>query len=450
MKKFLPFLLTLALLLAVTCGCSDAGNTGDEPNRTDSNQTDTNQTNTNQTDTPQTDDSTQTDAPPEEPEIVPYGKCGDNLSWELTDDGVLTISGTGTMAYDAQPWAHYAQSITDVVIESGVTSIGDDAFAGCANLANITMPDSMMFIGARAFSGCAALTGMELPKSVKTIGDGAFDGCISLADVYFNGDDWAWSKVKVGAGNDCLLNAAIISVMGECGENLVWTLTVDGVLTISGTGAMADCEDTSSQPWSDYRKSITATVITDGVTTIGNLAFWGCNNLASIVIPNSVTSIGDTSFGNCAALTSITIPDSVTFIDIYAFCNCTGLTSITIPNSVTTIGSSAFTNCASMASITIPDSVTTLGEFAFQDCANLTNITIGNGVTTIGNGTFYGCTNLTSITIGVGMTTIEAGAFNNSPALTTVYFGGTEEQWNTITIGEIFNDSLLNAEIVFG
>lgn len=449
MKKFLPFLLALALLLAVTCGCSDAGNTGDDTNQTNTNQTDTDTANTNQTNSPQTDDSPQTDAPPEEPEIVPYGKCGDNLSWELTDDGVLTISGTGTMAYDAQPWAHYAQSITSVVIGNGVTSIGDDAFAGCANLADIAMPDSMMFIGARAFSGCAALTGMELPKSVKTIGDGAFDGCISLADVYFNGDDWAWSKVKVGAGNDCLLNAAITFVIaeGKCGDDLTWKLTDDGVFTISGTGAMTDY-GYYDQPWDSYKKNITSVVIEDGATTIGKHAFFYCSNMTSITLPDGVTTIGESAFSN-SGLTSVTIPDSVTTIEDYAFLTCTGLTSIEIPDSVTTLGIQAFGYCDGLTSVTIGSGVTAIGWCAFGDCISLTSVTIRNGVTAIVEGAFYGCINLTSVTIPNSVTTIESNVFNSCDALTTVYFGGTQEQWNAIEIGT-YNGNLPNAEIVFG
>ena len=108
------------------------------------------------------------------------------------------------------------------------------------------------------------------------------------------------------------------------------------------------------------------------VTTIGDSAFYDCNNLTSVVIPNSVTTIGSS-----------------------AFYGCNNLTSVVIPNSVTTIGSSAFDGCNNLTSVVIPNSVTTIGDYAFSGCNNLTSVVIPNSVTTIGSSAFYGCNNLT-------------------------------------------------------
>ena len=128
-------------------------------------------------------------------------------------------------------------------------------------------------------------------------------------------------------------------------------------------------------PWYVVRVLINTVVIKDGVTSIGDFAFYDCSDLTSVTIPNSVTSIGEHAFDGCSGLTSVTIPNSVTSIGNGAFSGCSGLTSITIPNSVTNIGKSAFLGCTGLTSITIPNSVTSIGDYAFGVCEGLTSIT---------------------------------------------------------------------------
>ena len=118
-------------------------------------------------------------------------------------------------------------------------------------------------------------------------------------------------------------------------------------------------------------------------------------------------------------VTSVNIPNGVTLIEPSAFDGCTNLSSITIPNSVTSIGSDAFMACKSLTSITIPDSVTSISDGAFYDCSSLSSVTIGNGVMSIGDLAFAFCTSLAHI-----------------------YYKGTKEQWNAITKGMNWNDSM--------
>ena len=205
---------------------------------------------------------------------------------------------------------------------------------------------------------------------------------------------------------------------GTCGENLTWDLT-NGVLTISGTGAMNDYSY-GGAPWYDNCENISQVVINDGVTSIGDYAFFKCTGLTSVEIPNSVTSIGDYAFSNCSGLTSVTIPNSVTSIGEWAFSHCTGLTSVTIGNSVTSIGDRAFSSCFGLTSVTIGNSVTSIGSSAFSGCTALTSITIPNSVTSIGDGAFSGCTALTSITIPNSVTSIGGSAFAECSGLTSV------------------------------
>ena len=169
--------------------------------------------------------------------------------------------------------------------------------------------------------------------------------------------------------------------------------------------------------------SVTYQGIKYNVMAIGESAFSGCTNLASVSIPNSVTSIGAEAFLNCSSLTSFTIPNSVTTIGNRAFSGCKGLTNLTIPNSVTILNSSVFSYCTGLTSIIIPNTVTSIGDYAFKGCTGLTNITIPNSVKSIFVDSFSGCTGLTSVSIPNSVTTIYGGAFSECTGLTSVYIG---------------------------
>ena len=195
-----------------------------------------------------------------------------------------------------------------------------------------------------------------------------------------------------------------------------WSLE-NGVLTISGSGPMQNYAWDHRPPWYANRSAITQVVIEDGVTTIGESAFYDCSSLVSVTIPNSVTSIWDWAFDNCSALTDITIPDSVRSIGTSAFSFCSGLTSVTLPSGLRNIGDSAFSFCRGLTNVTIPASVTSIGNNIFYDCSSLTSVTIPESVTSIGNSAFLGCSGLTSVTIPVSVTSIGDSVFTDCSSL---------------------------------
>ena len=190
--------------------------------------------------------------------------------------------------------------------------------------------------------------------------------------------------------------AAVID-SGKCGDNVTWSLDDNGLLTISGTGDMYDYDRNNCAPWYKERSDIDRVSISDGVTRIGNSAFYWYYRLQNINIPNSVIEIGAGAFEDCSSLTSIEIPANVSTIEDDTFSGCSSLTSINIPNSVTEIGSYAFSGCSGLTSIEIPAKVYNIGEYAFSDCSSLTNITGVGRVNEIKKGTFKGCRNLTSV-----------------------------------------------------
>ena len=178
-------------------------------------------------------------------------------------------------------------------------------------------------------------------------------------------------------------------------DNLTWTLTADGTLNISGTGTMKNYDSIDNLSPVYNNLNVKKIVIEDGVTSIGELAFYKCSSLTNITIPGNVESIGESAFYSCDNLMDVTLQDGVKSIGNAAFILCNNLTNIVLPNSVTSIGYFAFKDCTSLTSIKIPDSVTSIGSSAFENCSSLTSITILKSVTSIGKNAFKDCYNLT-------------------------------------------------------
>ena len=327
-------------------------------------------------------------------DVIDSGTCGDDLTWMLTQDGTLTISGTGEMEYyhgaDTAPWCKNQEDIVNVVVTSGVTSIGNYVFFNCSNLTSVTIPESVTSIGDSAFSGCSSLTSITIPESVTSIGNSAFSGCSSLTSITI-----PEGVTSIGSG-----------AFYWCSS--LTNITIPESVTSIGDSAFSGC------------RSLTSITIPEGVTSIGWATFYSCSGLTSITIPESVASIGDSAFSGCSSLTSITIPADVTSMGWGAFSGCSGLTSITISEGVTSIGEYAFRDCSSLSSITIPAGVTSIGAAAFSGCSSLTNITLPESVTNIGEYAFSGCSSLSSITIPDGVTRIGECAFRGCSSLTSV------------------------------
>ena len=312
----------------------------------------------------------------------------------------LTISGTGNMNDYSYTLSSRFGNITEVIIEEGVTSIGDYVFCNCTSLTTVTIPNSVTSIGSSAFYYCSGLTTVTIGNSVTSIGDYAFLGCSGLTSIIIPN-----SVTSIG-------DYAFEGCFG------LTSITIPNSVTSIGDYAFEACI------------GLTSVTIPNSVTSISNGAFSRCKSLTTITIPNSITSIGNSAFQYCSSLTSVTIPNSVTSIGDYALDGCEGLTSVIIGNSVASIGKEVFDFCVNLADInvestnsaytsengilfnkdkttivrypsgktetsyTIPDGVTSIGEGAFLNCSSLALVIVPNFVTSIGSRAFYHIKNI--------------------------------------------------------
>ena len=193
------------------------------------------------------------------------------------------------------------------------------------------------------------------------------------------------------------------------------------VLTISGSGSMADYISSEEQPWRSYKWYIKTITIQSGVQSIGSHAFSSIYNVTSVTIPTSVKTIGDSAFYYDSSLTSITIPSGVKTIGDHAFSQCTNLGgTVTVPASVTSLGSHVFDGCSSLTSASIGSGVTTLKDDTFYGCSNLTSVSLPSGLTSIGGYAFFNCYKLSSVTIPSKVSVIGRYAFSGCSDLKSI------------------------------
>lgn len=337
----------------------------------------------------------------------PFLGCAGLTGINVADDNSYFTSLDGALYNkDGNILLAYPEGLNSVSIPQRVTSIGDCAFWECTGLTSVTLPQGVISIGKLAFAGCTGLTNIGIPEGVTSIGDAAFGGCtglttISIPHTVSSIGDYPFSRCT-----------GLTSINVDAG-NLYYT-SIDGILFNKTGTILIECP-----------AGLTSISIPQGVSSIGNSAFFGCNGLTTISIPQGVTSIGEDAFYSCTRLTSINIPQGVTSIGDYAFVDCKCLLTISIPEGVTSIGGNAFVGCIALKGISIPQGVTSIGYSAFYGCKGLKSISIPQGVTSISDHAFEDCTSLTSITIPKSVTIIGLEAFYGCTGLTAINFYST-------------------------
>ena len=395
------------------------------------------------------------------------------------DDGVHGVADVTAIYSGCLNWA----SLASVVLPNTITTIGNEAFAGCSSLTSVMLPDSVTSIGDGAFGDCTSLTSIIIPKSVTNISDYAFWNAFALTiycETESKPDDWG----------EC---------WNECNDSIncpvVWDyknndIADDGYIYTIIDGVRYALQDNTAKIVRQIR-TITSVNIPNNIayngelyniTSITNSAFEDCDLLTSIIIPDNITSIGVDAFKNCTSLTiyceaeskpsgwnnswnssnrpviwrymgedvdtdgfmytlinegteysitaysgtgsKVAIPASVGGIPVTTISagvfNSKSFTSINIPNSITSIGNGAFAYCTSLTSVNIPTGITSISDNMFSNCTSLKSITIPDSVTSIGSSAFESCSSLTNVTLPNSVKSIGQFAFTECSSLINI------------------------------
>lgn len=313
------------------------------------------------------------------------GLCGASLTWTLSEEGVLTISGTGEMfdysSTSMPEWHNYRSYIHTLVLEEGITHIGDYAFyhffqpCNDVYIAEVTLPSSLRSIGDYAFARTDKIERIDIPDGVTSVGAYAFN----LA---------------------CCRTGLKDGVMGTS-QDLYGTLTLPDVWPEMGATAFGG---------NYFRHGLT---VPSGTTKIVDRAFYGCRFQGELSLPEGLWSIGSEAFFGCAFTGTLTLPESLTDMG-YGVFDGLDVTSVKIPESWKTIPDKTFQYCTDLTSVTIPAGIKEIGDYAFQYCTSLSSVSFPAGLERIGNRAFLHCTALTQVTLPDGLKALEDGAFLSS------------------------------------
>lgn len=309
------------------------------------------------------------------------GSCGENADWGY-DAGsrTLTISGTGAVSdYESSfdtPWEEISgeDGVQKIIVEDGITEIGDYAFSRFQGVKNVELPASLTRLGKDSFDECGMLSAITVESGNR---------------VYSSADGVLFNKSQTEL------------LRYPAGKN-AGKYVVPGKVKKIGNSAFRFCE------------RLTQVVLNDNVEEIGENAFWNCN-ITNVYLGKRLKVVGDSAFGNtgltsvtllsrikwgkdvfdgCSRLTRATVEEGVTAIPDRTFDSCISLTSVSLPSSLLTIGKSAF-EYTGLKKVVLPGKVKTVGERAFYQSESLESIVIPASVTGIGEDAFCDCDKLT-------------------------------------------------------
>ena len=389
-----------------------------------------------------------------EDDILASGNCGaeadgSNITWVLTTDGTMILSGTGAVAaYDDRdrPWYDYRYQILGLEVQKGITSVG--GFRYCFTLQEVSLPEGLISLDEFAFMDCQKLQEIRLPKSLKTLGRGTFAGCHALPEIELPED---LETVGEGALMNCLSLTSVVipasvTEMGDrpfSGDWALKTVEIKGNVPRLSSSSFSECD------------ALQEVLITGSVGTIGDYAFMDLGSLERVQIASGLKTISEKAFIRCGSLTTVSLPDGVTTIGKEAFKDCVSLTTVNLPDSITTIGANAFNGTKLTGPLNIPSSLVSLGDNAFNGCSGITGtlvfpaamenistnvfagcsgieeIVLPRGVLTIGAGAFNNCSGVQRLWLTNSIQSIGANAFNGMKSLKKVYFSGTILEWET-------------------
>ena len=347
----------------------------------------------------------------------------------------------------------YSKEVEVIVIPDGVKTIEEYAFFDDEKVKQIIISDSVETIGKKAFYSCESLYSVKLPNGLKRIEESTFEDCYSLYDVEVPESvtsigQWAFNNNRALYSINIPKNVTDIEreILAGCGRLSKITVSKENPVYNDGNGCNAIIETKSKKLiegccnttipdgvkiigyGSFYKRYIYSFSLTipDSVETIEHWAF-AISNLYSIYIGDGVTTIGEAAFYQCSNMERIKLSKNLEEIECGTFIQCEKLEEIVIPSSVTSIGLAAFRGCRWLRKVDIPNSVTNIGGYAFAECSFLSDIEIPSSVTEIKCSCFYKCYCLKEIKIPTSVTSIESGAFRECSGLNKVLIWDTVE-----------------------
>ncbi len=432
------------------------------------------------------------------------------------DELFAVRSSFGFLSTVSMPWRD-REHLRSVIISEGITTVSDFAFEGCTALEEVSLPDGLTHIGSMAFNGCSNLRRIVLPASLVSVDSFAFYGCSRLSELVYGGTAEQQAALSIDMYNEPLIAAlpkigapvtntpvfdpqrppvpsvevpaitcppVIVipsidvppvaphieppltphielpsgtpTLSGSCGDSVTWSFyDAEGLLLISGSGAMTEYRYSDTRPWEDLADRITSLVVARGVTTIGRYAFQDLEALKSVSLPEGLESISYNAFYDCTSLEALAIPASVTSIDSNAFEDCFALSTITVasgnpsfkaienvlfsadgetlilfpkntggtytvPSGVKTIGENAFADCNDLNRVILPEGLTLICESAFSFCTALEQVVFPSTLEAIEGFAFSGCYALSELNLPEGFKSLDTWSFYSCDALTTV------------------------------
>lgn len=374
--------------------------------------------------------------------VVASDTFGSDLTWELDDQGTLTISGSGpmpnyNMLTDETPWKAYKGAISAVVISEGITKVGDYTFRDYDKINTVSIADTVTSIGTHSFGRCYGIHEIIMPASIDAVASNSFPAFDNIKGI---------TRISLTAGNGTAFDYKNSTFDNTC----------------------------TKTPYYFSRESLEEVIISDGVTKVGNYTFFKCSSLKTVSLGSTVTTIGDYAFYDCSKLGSISLSSITNTIGNYAFSGCKSLRTMELPDSVVSLGEYAFNGCGNLEALTIPyslDAVVSDSHPAFWGCvglqkveftfgtgvavdyalegstpgnsclstpwslskANLTEISLPQDILRIGNNMFYGCNRIGSVTIPDTVTSIGQSSF--------AYCGGITSLTMPVSIDAVVSNS---------